>query len=349
VATASDGSDRVDPCSLLEGFVRFFFVLTIALSCGAQLAHAQRHTRPVRGGADAQTPAATGTPAATDGQPALAPTGPDAQVAALRALMLDANFEEALTAARTLLARTDLSAAQRNGALETLATAQLATRDQRGARETLTLLYSRDPDHRMLDRDASPTVIAAFDRARESRPTPTPVTIESAIPAALPARTAPVLQVRLTAGADAVNELRLSYRQGETRDFQRVLMEHSDPSTAQARIPVLDGEAEYTLDWYVEALAPSQTIVGRLGDALQPLTLLVPRAPARIATDVLRLNERGGRSGAREGEDGGSLFGRWWFWTAVGVVALGGATAAYVLTLPADLTPCGTLGCGTLQ
>jgi hypothetical protein len=340
--------------------VRFFFVLTIALSCGAQLAHAQRHGRPARGGADAQAaatspsapdaqaPGAAGTPAAAEGQSAQAPTGPDAQVAALRALMLDANFEEALTAARALLARADLSAAQRNGALEALATAQLATRDQRGARETLTLLYSRDPDHRMLDRDASPTVIAAFDRARESRPTPAPVTIESAAPAALAERTAPVLQVRLTAGADAVNELRLSYRQGETRDFQRVLMEHSDLSTAQARIPVLDGEAEYTLDWYVEALAPSQTIVGRLGDALQPLTLMVPRAPARLVAEVLRGNEGGGRGGARD-EESGSIFGTWWFWTAVGVVALGGATAAYVLTLPADLTPCGTLGCGTLQ
>lgn len=277
------------------------------------------------------------------------PTGPAAQLTQLDAMMSDARFEEALAQARALLDRTDLSATQRNGTLETLAIAQLATRDQRGARETLALLYARDPDHRMLNRDASPAVVAAFDRAREAHPTPVPVTIESASPTALTQRAAPVLQVRLTAGADTVNELRLSYRQGDARDFQRVLMEHAESlATAQARLPVLDGEEEYSLDWYVEALAPSQSVVGRLGDALQPLSLLVPRAAVRADANLLRETNAASRSEEHD-RTGGSVLGTWWFWTVVGVVALGGATAAYLLTLPADLTPCGSLGCGTLQ
>ncbi len=314
--------------------MRFFFVLLVALPLSAQVAHAQAHAAP-----------ATTTPAAP---PPAQSAGPEAQVEQLRAMMLDANFSEALTQARAILARTDVSAALRNATLESLATAQLATRDQRGARETLALLYSRDPDHRMLDREASPTVVAAFDRARESHPTPAPVTIESASPAALTARAAPVLQVRLTAGADTVNELRLSYRQGDATDYQRVLMEHAASlATATARIPVLEGDAEYTLDWYVEGLAPSQVIVGRLGDATTPLHLSVPRGLPRVTAESLAVTQRAPRDEA-EPSGGGSVFGTWWFWTVVGVVIVGGAASAYVLTLPADQTPCGTLGCGSL-
>ena len=272
--------------------------------------------------------------------------GLEAQIAELRSMMSDARFEEALAQANTLLARSDLDAAHRNATLETLAIAQLATRDASGARATLATLYSRDPEHRMLDRDASPAVQAAFDRARESHPAPVTVTMENASPTRLPERAAPVLQVRLSAGADAVNELRLSYRQGSAREFQRVLMEHSETlGNARARIPALDGDAAYSVDWYVEALAPSQTIISRLGDPLEPLTVSVPRAVARVASDVLRDTEPAPR---RDDGGGGSVLGTWWFWTAVGVVVVGGVAAVYLATRPADQTPCGTLGCGSL-
>lgn len=280
-------------------------------------------------------------------QPARAqePPPPEAEVARLHAMMQDALFEDVLVAARAILARTDLDAAQRNATLESLAIAQLATRDRTGAQATLVLLYSRDPDHRMLDRDASPAVATAFERARGAHPTPVPVTIESATPAAWPQRTAPVLQVRITAGADTVNELRLSYRQGDAREYQRVLMEHGGSlSVAQARIPVLDGEDAYTLEWYVEGLTPSQTVTGRLGDATTPLALAVPRAPVRAPMAALRVND----DPVTPRDDGGSVFGTWWFWTVVGLVVAGGAVSAYLLTQPDEQTPCGTLGCGSL-
>ena len=300
--------------------MRFLFVLSLALSLSAQVARAQEHA------------------------------GPEAQLDQLRAMMQDARFDEALAEARSLLARTDLSALQRNATLESLAITQLATRDQRGARATLDLLYSRDPEHRMVDRDASPAVQAAFDRARESHPTPLGVTIESAVPASLSERAAPLLRVRLTAGADTVDELRLSYRQGTARDFLRVIMEHGDdPATVQARVPVLEGEDEYTLEWYVEALAPSQAVVGRLGDELTPLSLAVPRAVAPPVVPRAGLDLTGGASDPRSPrDDGGSVLGAWWFWTVVGVVLLGGAASAYLLTRPDEQTPCGTLGCGSL-
>ena len=107
--------------------------------------------------------------------------------------VLYARFGEALTQAHALLDRSDLSARQRNAALELVAIAQLANRDVRSARQTLGLLYARDPDHRLNVRDTGPNVIAAFDRARESSPAPIDVTLVSSTPDELPSRVAPVI------------------------------------------------------------------------------------------------------------------------------------------------------------
>ena len=68
--------------------MRFFFVLLVALPLSAQVAHAQAHAAP-----------ATTTPVAP---PSAEAAGPEAQVEQLRAMMLDANFGEALTQARSV-------------------------------------------------------------------------------------------------------------------------------------------------------------------------------------------------------------------------------------------------------
>jgi hypothetical protein len=258
----------------------------------------------------------------------------DARLAALREDLLYARYAAAVTGARALLERTDLSAAQRNGALETLAIGQLVTRDQRGARETFTLLFSRDPDHRLGNRDAGPEAQAAFERARDAHSAPIGVTLESTSPTQIEQREPPVITVRLAAGADAIHELRLAYRQGDARDFTRTLMVRAaDGASAQARIPTLEGEAEYVVEWYVEAVAPSQTIIGLLADEDEPLALAVPRAE-RQRVEVLHVS---GPTTVIQQE--GSVFGKWWFWTVVGVVVMAGAGGAYLLTRPTNEPP----------
>ena len=133
------------------------------------------------------------------------------ELSAIRELIFQARFEAAVQQANALLERSDLEAAERNAALEVLATAQLANRQDGPASETLRLLYSRDPGHRLTDPDASPPVISAFARAREAAPTPITVSLQHE-PPALTRREPPSIEVRVAEGADAIAELRLVYR-----------------------------------------------------------------------------------------------------------------------------------------
>src|SRR5690606_11782132 len=123
--------------------------------------------------------------------------------------------------------------------------AQLANRQQGDAQQTLTLLYSRDPGHRLTDPDASPPVISAFARAREAQPPQIPVRIEH-VPPTLRVRQAPELRVRIGEGADAVAELRLVYRIGAEAPSRVVMTQRADGSYI-ARIPVV-GDASSATD-----------------------------------------------------------------------------------------------------
>src|SRR3990167_7148625 len=77
---------------------------------------------------------------------------PAAELATMRERATAARFDEAVTPAPRFLARHDVTAAQRNVALEVLASAQIAEH-MPGAQDTLDLLYRRDPDHRLADPD----------------------------------------------------------------------------------------------------------------------------------------------------------------------------------------------------
>src|SRR4051812_24762424 len=83
----------------------------------------------------------------------------DAEIAAIREQVLYASYPDAIAQATALLARTDLTAAQRNTGLELLSVAQIANQEPDAARETLRSLYARDPGFRLTDADASPPVV----------------------------------------------------------------------------------------------------------------------------------------------------------------------------------------------
>ena len=264
----------------------------------------------------------------------------------IREMLLYARYREAIDAAQQYAERGGLSARDLNAALEILATAQLATRSP-DANETLTRLYMRDPGHILSDPGASPTVQAAFQRAREE--TAEHVTPELLhTPAALDRRTAPVIEVQIGEHADAVDGVRVSYRQeGEPR-YTTVTMDLDAQGVASARLPLADTDAAYVLEYHIEAAAPSGAVLGRLGDELAPLTLTVPEAAAASA---------GFMAGAGAGtappdavdDEGGGVLSQWWFWTAV-VLVVGGGVVAGILLTSGDDEPSmqGTLGTFTL-
>lgn len=244
-------------------------------------------------------------------------TGADAtsELASIRDLALRANYRAALPAARAFLDRTDLPAALRNEGLELLATIHLAMRAEPDARAVLAQLYARDPAHRLRDPDASPLVQSAFARARESA-APLAVAIAHE-PPLLEQRAAPEVSVRVAENADAVHEIRLAYRASTGRETTLVLPLDAE-GAASGRIP-LDGSGEaYTIEYWLEASAPSGHALATLGSPDAPLTIEVP-APVVVAAvaPVGPIEEDRGEPAS------GDVTSEWWFWTLIGVVVVG--------------------------
>ena len=260
----------------------------------------------------------------------------------IREMLLYARYREAIDAAQQYVQRADLSASDRNAGLEVLATAQLATRS-RQAEGTLRELYMRDPQHLLSDQGASPTVQAAFQRARETAGEHVqPDLLHD--PPLLDGRRAPVIEVRLGERRDAVHEVRVGYRQqGELR-YTTVTMDVDEAGVARARLPLSEGHEAYTIEYHIEALAPSGAVLSRLGSETDALALGVPEQTAAASgTNGAAVPPGPGRREDRT-DEGGGVLSQWWFWTLAVVIIGGGVAAGVLLTRPDDTTPQGSLG-----
>ena len=255
----------------------------------------------------------------------------------VREMILYARYDEAIPALESHLARADLGAVDRNAALELLAIAQVANRSEAGARSTLELLYSRDPDYRLTDPDASPLVQAAFSRARGQAPDPVLVELRL-VPSA--GATQPMIAVILEAGADAVHEIRISYRLAEEGRYAGVTTS-VEGAEARARIPRLGGSRAHEVEYYVEALAPSGSVLGALGTRAEPLAMEVAASGGPL--------ENIDAGGGGEVDSDGSVLGAWWFWTGIAVLVGGGIAAYMLLGPPSESLSDGSLGTVTLR
>lgn len=266
-------------------------------------------------------------------------------LADVREQIMYANYPEAISGANVVLARTDIDARTRNTALELLATAQIASRATEDARATLATLYARDRGHRLSDPDASPPVISAFARAREAQPRPVEVRISHRTPT-LTRRESPSIEVSLASNADAVEEVRLVYRQGSEAGWSRVVMNRRPDGTYAARIPVV-GPSDQSVDvaYHVLATAPSGAELAHAGTEAEPLSLRIPpevptavvatgTGPAPDLTTSTGSTDSGGTNVAEE----------WWFWTLIGAVVVGGVVTGVVVGTQTQGIPDGTLG-----
>lgn len=271
------------------------------------------------------------------------------QLGSIREMIFSARFSEAVDGARDFLNRVDITAGERNAGLEVLATAQVAMRATGDARQTLELLYSRDPGHRLTDPDASPPVVSAFARAREAQPEPVPVHLAHVAPR-LTRREPPEIRVSVTEGEDAVAEVRLVYRTG-AEGTARVVMTPRDDGSYSARIPVV-GDASQPTDvaYHIVALAPSLAVIGTTGSEAEPLQLRIPaegdRGPVAHVELPPALQGSDDSTPAVEG-GGGSVAQEWWFWTLIVAVVAAGVTVGVVLGTQQSPTE-GTLGTARL-
>jgi hypothetical protein len=263
----------------------------------------------------------------------------EAQLTSIRDGIQQARFSEAVAAAQALLERTDLSAVERNSALELLAIAQIATRQAANADRTLQLLYSRDPGHRLSDPDASPPVLSAFARAREARPAPVTVRLQHQTPT-LTRREPPELTVRITEGDDAVSEVRLSYRLGSESPSRVVMTRRSDGSYV-ARIPVV-GDASRATDvaYQIIALSPSLATLAEVGTGAEPLQLRIPAetAAAPIVATAVERPISSPTEPTTPPPSGGSVVEEWWFWTLI-VAVVGAGVATGIILGPGQEGP----------
>lgn len=274
-----------------------------------------------------------------------APAADATGLAPIRALMEDARFQEGIEAARNYLEQPGVRARDYDACLELLATAQLAVRDNRGATATLATLYGRDPGHRLSDEDPSPVVQAAFARARAATHAPPAVAIS---PVADYGSSAFTVTVHLDTGASLVDEVRLSYRVQGQAAFVHVGMTLLPDGSVQTRTPRDDDiPGEYNVEYFVEAFAPSMTVLTTAGSAEAPLTLTIPPRPVALsAASTASHAEDGERAPVPHG---GSVAGEWWFWTLIGVVVVGLGVGAYFLFgPPSQGLQDGTLGNITL-
>jgi len=272
--------------------------------------------------------------------PASAQQDVGARLDEIQEMVLYARYPEAIGAAEGLLQQEGLPARQVNAALEILATAQIANRDEDAASETLRRLYARDPGHRLSDPDASPLVQSAFARARSGAGETVSVELLHESPGALATRESPVIEVRLGENGDAVDEMRVQYRYAGESRFATAVMA-VDGGIARARIPLRGGSDAQSIEYYVEALAPSRATLETLASEAEPLSLTVPEESAVAGGGILA--DSTDDPGTASDEEG-SVIGEWWLWTAVGVVVAGGVVAAILIAGSQDGPPDGSLG-----
>ncbi len=268
----------------------------------------------------------------------------DQRIAAIREMVLYARYTEADNALNELGGRADLTPSERNEVLEIQAIVLIAGRQTRRAEEVLHVLYGRDPDHRLLDRDVGPSVRAAFERARDAGPPRLPVRIANVTPPRLERRESPLVSMRIEEGADVVHELRVSYRNGNSGPFEQVIMRFDETrQVGSTRLPLREGSEGYTAQYYVDALAPSQAVISSVGSAAEPMVLEVPEQVIEPGTTIIN-----GRVVRVERQT--NVVEEWWFWTLIGVVAAGAAVSLGIV-FGTDLVfvPPGTLGEGPLQ
>ena len=97
----------------------------------------------------------------------------------------------------------------------------------------------------------------------------------------------------------------------------------------------------------MEALAPSRAVLATVGTADEPLELTVPAAGRQ---NLAIVPSPTGETTGHDGEHEGGVASKWWFWTLIGAVVVGGAVTGGVLaTSGSNAPPNGTLGTFTLS
>lgn len=225
-----------------------------------------------------------------------------------------ARFDDAEKLLAELTARPLLSAREHNEALEMSAIVAIAERRETRARDTLRTLLRRDPAHPRRVSDPGPGVDAAFARAQQARETAMEVPLQLRLDRDPGQR--PRLHVAVGEGRDAVETVHVFVDTLDGGPITHLVR----PALGDEELifllpsPLVGGNA---LNLYLEAQAPSGTVIGRLGGATTPLLTPIPALPVVKPTCTMGVKP---------------LRKEWWVWTTVGLV-VGGVIVASAVTV----------------
>ena len=239
--------------------------------------------------------------------PSLAQPAPDDVLGPALAAVEDLRYQDAIDLLEVVLARNGLGADQRNRALELEAACRLYLGDREAALAGFAALTRRDPGWTLAG-DYPPRVQALFEDAVALALAPVDVALEPVESLGLSG-----VAVRVTEGADVVQEVELVYRLPGGAEVREPFVDVG--YVLQAPLPASLVVAGVRVPYTIEARAPSGHVFGTVTGEWYPpeLSPAPPPPPPPSPPEPTPWYES------------------WWFWTIVGAAVAGGATAAAVV------------------
>lgn len=256
-----------------------------------------------------------------------------AALAGARQAYLNMDYEKVVHLTRAPSSDPDLPRARRVEALELLGLSQLILGRSDEARRSFQTLLALEPAHKLRDPSGSPKLQRFFETVRqEVGAAPSPGEELKVVPEApsLKLRAGSTLQLRARlSGAEvggASIQAMLRWRTSRVSTWSGAPMTlEGDRLTARLLLP--PSEQRYKLLYQVILRSQAGNLLARVGSSKKPLELSV--APGQL-------------SSARP------VWKRWWFWTVIGAVVVGGVTTGAVL-LTREGAPQGNLEPGVVQ
>lgn len=240
-------------------------------------------------------------------------------LAAAEAQFDEQDYGKVVKTLRAVLGDKDATRAQRLRALELTALAQLILGDEAAARATFERLLDVDPGYQLRDRSGSPRIKKFFDDVKaDVVPGFSPDLVAELDHAAPPDATAGrrlEIDVRATAGAENVKEVVLLVRRRGEQDYRAVEGAFRGDARWRVRLTPEASRDAYVVEYYVEGRGLTGQTVARVASPEAPLAIAISPGSVTGPTKWYR---------------------RWYVWAGVGVLALGGGTAAILATSGPD-------------
>jgi hypothetical protein len=251
--------------------------------------------------------------AARAGDPAL-----DQDVAAAETAYGALSFDEANRRAEVIVKRRGLTHDQLVRSYRVLALSRGAMGDDEKAREAFVQLLTFDPDHKV-DKSLGPKVQQPFLEAKGFWRNQLQKPGVDATIGALRQGTAATLRIVTRDPTHVVKTVSVGWRFGASAPF-----ETASVTTGEQAVPIRQPTAnESRLDYYVQALDASDSVVFEAGSPQTPRTALIELTPSSRPAN--------GSVGEPSGGGSSSVFSSPLFWVATAIVVGGGATGAYLL------------------